>query len=52
VEYTQNNVIPATTSFLQQGHSPSHRHYREGGNPGRVTVHGDTASGNGKEPGG
>ena len=29
----------------------SQRHFREGGNPGKIIVHGETVSGNGKEPG-
>jgi hypothetical protein len=43
VEYTHTNVIPAATSFPQQ------RQFRaKGGNPGRVTVHGETISETGK----
>jgi hypothetical protein len=33
------------------GIHPQQRHSSEGGNPGRVTVHGETVSSNEKEPG-
>jgi hypothetical protein len=43
--FAQRWNTPATTSFAQQLHA------REGRNPGRVTVHGETISRNGQEPG-
>jgi hypothetical protein len=44
VEYIRNSAIFATTLFSQQHYSSSQRRSREGGNPGKVTVHGETIS--------